>query len=101
MYIFDSTPMEIALILYLVFHPGRLMPGKESDFPSRRERKEISRLMKKGEFGKEDHGLLPVPDSAPAYQPVGSSYERSLSPAPAAQTARYYGDTRYDGTERV
>ncbi|KAI9665829.1 MAG: hypothetical protein M1821_003763 [Bathelium mastoideum] len=102
MYIFDSTPMLLALVLYLVFHPGRLMPGKESDFPSRRERKEISRLMKTGEFGKrEEQGLVPVQAPTHAYEPVGSSHTRSLSPEPMAQTAKFSGDTRYYGAENV
>ncbi|KAL8796587.1 MAG: hypothetical protein Q9182_007332 [Xanthomendoza sp. 2 TL-2023] len=38
-YIFDTLPMFIALILFNVIHPGRIMPGAESDFPSRKERK--------------------------------------------------------------
>ncbi|KAL8827466.1 MAG: hypothetical protein Q9170_007006 [Blastenia crenularia] len=38
-YIFDSLPMLFALILFNVIHPGRIMPGKQSDFPSRKERK--------------------------------------------------------------
>ncbi|KAL8806856.1 MAG: hypothetical protein Q9200_004893 [Gallowayella weberi] len=38
-YIFDTLPMFIALIIFNLIHPGRIMPGKESDFPSRKERK--------------------------------------------------------------
>lgn len=38
-YIFDSLPMFTALVIYNVIHPGRIMPGKKSDFPSRKERK--------------------------------------------------------------
>ena len=38
-YVFDSTTMFIALVLYNIFHPGRLMPGKESNLPSRKQRK--------------------------------------------------------------
>ncbi|KAL9580027.1 MAG: hypothetical protein Q9203_006470 [Teloschistes exilis] len=38
-YIFDTLPMLFALVVYNVIHPGRIMPGKESDFPSRKERK--------------------------------------------------------------
>lgn len=30
--------MLIALALSNIVHPGRVMPGKESDFPSRKER---------------------------------------------------------------
>ncbi|KAL8636422.1 MAG: hypothetical protein Q9228_006179 [Teloschistes exilis] len=38
-YIFDTLPMLFALVVYNVIHPGRIMPGKESDFPSRKERR--------------------------------------------------------------
>lgn len=38
-YIFDTLPMLVALVVYNVVHPGRIMPGKESDFPIRKERK--------------------------------------------------------------
>lgn len=31
--------MLIALVVFNVVHPGRIMPGKESDFPKRKERK--------------------------------------------------------------
>ena len=38
-YCLDSLPMFTALVLFNIFHPGRIMPGKESDLPSRKERK--------------------------------------------------------------
>ena len=38
-YIFDSTMMLFALALLNVVHPGRIMRGKECDFPSRKQRK--------------------------------------------------------------
>ena len=38
-YVLDSTPMLIALVAFHVVHPGRIMAGKEADFPSRKERK--------------------------------------------------------------
>lgn len=37
MYIFDTTPMYIAILLFNIVHPGKYMPGKESDLPSRKE----------------------------------------------------------------
>jgi hypothetical protein len=40
-YIFDSTLMFIASVLFNIFHPGRLMPGKESNMPKRKERKAL------------------------------------------------------------
>ena len=33
--------MFIALVLLNIVHPGKVMPGKESDFPSRKERKNM------------------------------------------------------------
>lgn len=39
-YVLDSAVIMIALALYNVFHPGRLMPGTESNLPSRKVRKE-------------------------------------------------------------
>lgn len=38
-YVLDSTPMFIALVAFNMVHPGRIMAGKEADFPSRKERK--------------------------------------------------------------
>ena len=33
--------MFIALVLLNIVHPGKVMAGKESDFPSRKERKNM------------------------------------------------------------
>ncbi|KFY02917.1 hypothetical protein V490_00365 [Pseudogymnoascus sp. VKM F-3557] len=38
-YCLDSVPMLCSLVILNVIHPGRIMPGKESDLPSRKERK--------------------------------------------------------------
>lgn len=35
----DSVPMLLALVILNVVHPARIMPGKESDLPSRKARK--------------------------------------------------------------
>ncbi|KAK5130785.1 hypothetical protein LTR08_001675 [Meristemomyces frigidus] len=43
-YVFDSLMMLIALALYNVFHPGRMMPGKEANMPKRKERKTLKKL---------------------------------------------------------
>ncbi|KAJ6008131.1 hypothetical protein N7540_012107 [Penicillium herquei] len=40
-YSLDSLPMFIALVMLNVVHPGRLMPGKESEMPGRKERKQM------------------------------------------------------------
>ena len=54
--------MLIALALFNVVHPGRIMPGKEGDFPSRKERKLMG---KNGSGGAGGIGLLPVTSSSP------------------------------------
>ncbi len=41
-YCLDSLPMFIALVLLNIYHPGRVMPGNESDLPSRKERKQLN-----------------------------------------------------------
>lgn len=53
MYCLDSVPMFVALALLNVVHPGNIMPGKESDLPSRKERK-----MGKGGYSSADEGLV-------------------------------------------
>ncbi|KAJ5703628.1 hypothetical protein N7493_011553 [Penicillium malachiteum] len=40
-YCLDSLPMLIALVMLNVVHPGRLMPGKESEMPGRKQRKQM------------------------------------------------------------
>lgn len=43
MYVFDTAPMWIAIFLFNVVHPGAYMPGKQSEWPSRKERKRQAR----------------------------------------------------------
>jgi len=62
-YIFDSLPMFLALVVFNVIHPGRIMPGKESDFPSRKERKNYFKA------GSPGNSL----DLLPTTEPVGSA----------------------------
>jgi hypothetical protein len=38
-YCLDSAPMICSLVILNVFHPGRIMPGGDSNLPSRKERK--------------------------------------------------------------
>lgn len=38
-YCLDSLPMLLALVLLNLVHPGRIMKGKASDLPSRKDRK--------------------------------------------------------------
>jgi hypothetical protein len=46
MYCFDTLPMLVAIVLFNVAHPGSAMSGKESDFPSRKERKATKKQAK-------------------------------------------------------
>lgn len=55
--------MLIALALFNIIHPGRVMPGKQGDFPSRKERKLIGKNGFDG--GPGGIGLLPTSSAAP------------------------------------
>ncbi|KAL8794131.1 MAG: hypothetical protein Q9195_003316 [Heterodermia aff. obscurata] len=74
-YVLDSTPMMIALLAFNVVHPGRIMAGKEADFPSRKERKVF---FKNGGRGVAGNGggseLLPTTN---AYEPVHGDVQAS------------------------
>ncbi|KAJ5657867.1 uncharacterized protein N7484_001516 [Penicillium longicatenatum] len=41
-YCLDSLPMLLALVMLNFVHPGRIMPGRESEIPSRKERKKMN-----------------------------------------------------------
>lgn len=52
MYVFDTTPMWIAILLFNIIHPGQYMPGKQSDLPSSKEKrrqKKAVRAQKEGD----------------------------------------------------
>lgn len=68
----DSLPMLLALFLLNIFHPGRLMPGRESDFPSRSQRRNWS-----GRNGKTDNTLLEGAHNMGSYVPMGGMSGRS------------------------
>ena len=81
-YCLDSLPMFTALVLLNVWHPGRIMPGKESDLPSRKQRKAIG---KKNVVGRVGAG-----NSMPLYQRTGQGSDEAL-------TGRDHADTAYGG----
>ena len=58
-YVFDSTVMLIALVLFNVVHPGRIMPGKHSELPSRKERKAAGKEYQWGR-AREQQGDAPL-----------------------------------------
>jgi hypothetical protein len=73
MFVFDSLPMLVALVLFNVFHPGAIMAGKVSDFPSRKERKMLKKQNNTEVMGGA-HTLLPVA------QFTGPNAGRDVSP---------------------
>lgn len=58
-YCIDSLPMLIALVILNVVHPGRIMPNKESDIPSRKERR-LHGIQNKSEREINGHSLRVV-----------------------------------------
>jgi len=62
-YVFDSSMMLCALVLLNVVHPGRIMPGREYDFPGRKERKAKGKNGIRGRAGL--GGELPMYETAP------------------------------------
>jgi len=99
-YVFDFTMMLFALVVFNVVHPGRVMPGKESDFPSRKERKAIG---KKNVRGRAEAGrTLPLYETARA---EGSQGDREQSRNPTypkidASTVDYGCVTDFEASAR-
>ncbi|KAH6694237.1 RTA1 domain-containing protein [Leptodontidium sp. MPI-SDFR-AT-0119] len=48
-YVFDSAPMFVALVVLNIWHPGRVLVGKESEFKSRKERRRERKMAKERE----------------------------------------------------
>ena len=109
-YVFDSTLMMIALVLYNIFHPGRLMPGRESNLPSRKERKNLKKQGQKPHGRINDEYLLPkyetpslaVSEPSPSYgydDANRGEYARLTTPSPPRGNSfeEYSNSTRYDG----
>lgn len=57
-YCLDSLPMFIALVLLNICHPGRIMPGKESDFPSRKVRKAMGKTKRDNSISPASNGVV-------------------------------------------
>ena len=78
-YIFDSLPMFIALVLFNVIHPGKIMPGKESDFPSRKERKNLFKTNRGDDYAT----ILPRTEGAgDITMPLETTYRPKTEPEP-------------------
>ena len=52
--------MLVALIIFNIVHPGKVMAGKDSDFPSRKERKNLVLARNGG------HGMTVLPTKEPS-----------------------------------
>ncbi|CAF9929851.1 MAG: hypothetical protein HETSPECPRED_007472 [Heterodermia speciosa] len=90
-YVLDSTMMMIALLAFNVVHPGRIMAGKEAEFPSRKERKVFFKDGGKGVTGSGNGSeLLPTTN---AYKPVDGEVQASAGTTKGEpyKTA-YYGE---------
>ena len=91
-YVLDSTVMFIALALFNIFHPGRLMPGRESNLPSRKERKILKKEGKRPQGRMGEDYFLPKYETASAdasrnglpmgYEPAQGHYARLSTPSP-------------------
>lgn len=57
-YCLDSLPMFVALVLFNICHPGRIMPGKESDFPSRKARKTMGKIKRDNSISPASNGVV-------------------------------------------
>lgn len=86
-YVFDSTLMLIAIALFNIFHPGRLMPGQESNLPSRKVRKNMKKQGEKPRGRVGGDYLLPKYEEA-ADEPMTENptsrggYARLTTPSP-------------------
>ncbi|KAH8703307.1 RTA1 like protein-domain-containing protein [Talaromyces proteolyticus] len=58
-YVFDATPMFLALVALNILHPGRILSGPDASWPrlSRKEKKELKRQRKAEKKARKD-GLL-------------------------------------------
>lgn len=83
-YTLDSLPMLLALILLNIFHPGRLMPGSQCDFPPRRERKNYHKSNKES--------LIPTAANMGSYVPM-EGLSRSSSPDNAPYRNQNHSDS--------
>ena len=68
--------MFIALVLFNLVHPGQMMPGNESDLPSRKERKAIGKKNVRGRMA----GDLPLYELTPSNRAARPAAEAERNP---------------------
>ena len=71
--------MLFALVLLNIVHPGRIMPGKESDFPSRKQRKAAGKNIQ----GRASRFVdaLPLYETEPSETPSEQASTKPTSPS--------------------
>ncbi|KAK5126802.1 hypothetical protein LTR85_009736 [Meristemomyces frigidus] len=74
-YVFDSTLMLMALVLLNIFHPGMLMPGKDSNMPGWKARRS---LKKQGQAPKGRAGDYKMLEKLRGASPAPSDVEDGL-----------------------
>ena len=77
--------MLTALVLFNIVHPGQIMPGRDSDLPSRKQRKAMGKKNVRGRMA----GDLPL------YEYPGRDIKDAR---PAAETERNLAYPKIDGT---
>ncbi|KAL8727556.1 MAG: hypothetical protein Q9166_005962 [cf. Caloplaca sp. 2 TL-2023] len=81
-YVFDSLPMLMASVIFNVDRPDRIIPGKESDFPSHKERKTYFKANHSGSS----------PQLLPTNEPSGhATMPEKLAFQPTPQVVPGYG----------
>lgn len=63
MFVLESLPMFVAIMLFNVVHPGAVMPGKDNNIPGRKERKNM--------FPKGQRGFNKLAYEGVGYESVG------------------------------
>ena len=84
--------MLVALVLFNIVHPGQVMPGKESDFPSRKQRKAIGKKNVRGRMA----GDIPLYESTTNIVVVepAAQVEKNLTYPKIDETTVAYGYVR-------
>lgn len=79
--------MLSALVLLNIVHPGQIMPGKESDLPSRKQRKAIGKKNVRGRMA--SHLPLHEPSNVQIAEPPAQVEKSSTYPKNDETTISY------------
>ncbi|KAF5864598.1 hypothetical protein ETB97_007156 [Aspergillus alliaceus] len=94
-YCLECVPIFCAMLLWNIFHPGRMMPGADSEFPkmSRKERKQMKREAK--EAKKLGPGGTKYTPFSSDYHLTRNSDEGHGEMPTACSDGRYYNEARW------